>query len=995
MRNLSAAALLKVANNIGSEPINIIEVEWVKGSDLKISYADRDLTSIDGKILELANLDNVINITGNSDSQEITVKLDDTNGNIRAIMDVNDIHFRDVWVYQWFEGLDLSDKFLLFKGKINSPVTWNEGDRTVSFTIISQLESREIGFSPEEGNFPDITPELIGKPWPMCFGTVKHVRALRITETMTGILGDGIGIADFALPARAFALSIVAGYRGLTTSTHINQSDATLATYLCQEKTQRNSFRVFNHDQFPRGTINLEIGKATLEGHFVGSTNRFVLHNIGDNYKLNHPEWPNFEVLTYAAIARGWGTGSATSGGGVIQPCPGGETFTAPGYGGLITTSFEYRCGGDCTQKSKYFPHAEGWLPFMRPLRADKGFWPTHYTGKVIGDNAGYIFLNAGNKVQLATDEKQKFVVSIVPGTVLHVTAWSQREGQRFLQTVPQNYYTVSTESWGDITAVIVTLNEALSKYEDMGWEDDIFVTFRSDIGPNVVNILEYLIDLYTDFTVDSTSFDHVRGRIEVYSAHFAIYDRKDILTVLQEISYQACCSLILKNDVFHIKYLPEEPTTVSTIGKGDILVDSLMLEHTNTEDIITKMVCKWSASGAQEEPYTTILRHNVAKYGTHLEDFDYYIYNYVDAIIKSATFWIIRRSNTWKKLTFNTPLTKLNLESLDSIDINLIGDLANVSVISTIETVAYNSDDRSLHFTCWTPVKAGTMIPYIFAYPADVDETLTFPTPEEIQQGFNGSGFSPNKSATGQLVPGRILANKSYIAGSSSSRDAPCSKFDTQIQLAFKDCKDKDEDDDDSTEEEKGDLINDEGKRHPSDLGDEQRSPDVPLDETWIDDPQGPPSVDYEGVSLPSPDGWGNDYGSGPGSGLEAGDTDSDDTDGLPDPDDIDDDVCNVTVYVGQLAPVTHVRPGTCTNSAFAEGYNVDGTFGCVVNGNYVANASIYVFNSREMAIAKVDQINANKFGTVGENLEWSAYLIGGTCPEPDDPQMIAFRGP
>jgi len=992
MRNLSADALLKIANNIGNEPVNIIEVEWIRDSGNKFSYADRDLTSIQGKILEVNDLDNVINVTGNTDSQEITVKLDDTDGTIRGVMDKNDIHFRDVWVYQWFEGLDLSDKFLLFKGKINSPVSWNEGDRTVTFTIISQLESLEIGFSPEEGNFLDITPELIGKPWPMCFGTVKYVRALRLTETMTGTLGDGVGIADFALEARAFALSVVTGYHGKTSSTHTNQSDAALATFLCQKKTERNSFRVFNHDQFPRGTIDLKIGKAVLEGHFVGKTNRFILHKIGSRYQENHPEWENFEVVGYQAIPRGWGTGNATLGGGVIQPCPGGETFIATSFGGIIQTGFEYRCGGDCTQKSKIMPHAGNWPPFVNSVTGYK----QHFTGKITGDNAGYVFLKAGNKVQLAATVSQKFVVSIVPGTVLKVTAWSTREGQRFLQTVPSNYYTVSTESWGEITAVIVTLDEALSKYEEMGWEDDIFVTFRSNVGPNVVEILEYLIDRYTDFTVDSTSFDHVRGRVEVYSAHFAIYDRKDILTVLQEISYQACCSLVLKNDVFFIKYLPEEPTPVSTITKGDILVESLILEHTNTEDIITKMVCKWKLSDAQEKPYKTILRHNVAKYGVHEQEFDYYIYNYADAVIKSATFWTIRRANTWKKLTFSTPLTKLNLESLDDISISLIGDLANVPVISSIETGTYNSADRSLTFTCWTPVKAGTMVPYIFAYPADVDETLTFPTPEEIQQGFNGSGFSPNKSATGQLVQGAglTLANKSYIAGSSDGKDAPCTKYDTQIDKAHKGCEDKDDDDNDDTEDEKGDLNNDEGKRNPSDLGDIKIEPDTPLDETWIDDPQGPPSVNYQGQEIPSPDGYGNDYEGGFKSNLESGDIDSGDTDGLPDPDDIDDDACNWIVTAGQLTPVLDVRPGGC--QSFDRSQEA-GTFGCVVNGVYVAQVYTFVFNSHAAAEAKTVEINSNKNGTVGENLIWSAGITSGlgSCQEPADPQMIAYRGP
>ena len=74
-------------------------------------------------------------------------------------------------VYQWFSGLDLSDKFLVFSGKINTPMSWNERDRTVKVTAVSQIEDIEIGFSAEEGDFPYIPSDLMGKPWPMIFGT--------------------------------------------------------------------------------------------------------------------------------------------------------------------------------------------------------------------------------------------------------------------------------------------------------------------------------------------------------------------------------------------------------------------------------------------------------------------------------------------------------------------------------------------------------------------------------------------------------------------------------------------------------------------------------------------------------------------------------------------------------------------------------------------------------------------------------------------------------
>ena len=181
MRSVSSNGLAKLATSLGTEPINIIEIRWTAGGTTS-SYSDRDISpGIQGRILELGNLDNTVKVSDGGENQAITVKMSDTDGSIKAILDQNDIHKRPCWVYQWFDGIALSDKFLLFKGQINSPITWNEGERAVTFDIISKIEDAEIGFSVDEGNFPNPPYELIGKPWPLCFGTVVNVQHLAAT----------------------------------------------------------------------------------------------------------------------------------------------------------------------------------------------------------------------------------------------------------------------------------------------------------------------------------------------------------------------------------------------------------------------------------------------------------------------------------------------------------------------------------------------------------------------------------------------------------------------------------------------------------------------------------------------------------------------------------------------------------------------------------------------------------------------------------------------
>ena len=192
MRNISANGLKQLATKLGNEPICIIEIDWVDGGTS--SYADRAVGSIPGKIVELGDLDDAVNLSGNSGSMELSVTLDDTDGSIKAIMDANDPHKRPARVYQYFTGLDLSDRFLLFSGVLTTPISWNERDRTVKLTILSQLEDREIGFSAEEGGFEYLPASMVNKPWPVIFGSVMNNPCLMVQLAITGTTLSPVGI---------------------------------------------------------------------------------------------------------------------------------------------------------------------------------------------------------------------------------------------------------------------------------------------------------------------------------------------------------------------------------------------------------------------------------------------------------------------------------------------------------------------------------------------------------------------------------------------------------------------------------------------------------------------------------------------------------------------------------------------------------------------------------------------------------------------------------
>lgn len=737
-RTISAASIAKLSQNLGTEPINIIEIQWVDGGQ-RTSYADRDIAGgIKGNIIELSGLDAVVQVSGGSQSEQISVTLNDTDGELKSIIDSTDPHKRPCWVYQWFDGIPTDDKFLIFKGVINTPVEWNEGDRTLKFDIISKIEDAEVGFSIEEGDFIDPPEELIGKPWPLCFGTVINVPALKTKSARQGILASGTGIHDFTLEKRIQAadrLTCPMNFVALRTTANpgiiepFYESDENCTRAVCVEQErlalqleeqlafETPTIRIFGGNKFPQNTlITLNINGGKFTGTFSGEIFTIAgrLHPQNDG----HGEVIVDEVTNQ--INSECGISPAYSAGGPSNPL-----FAALG-----------------AWEDSVHPNEP--IPQVIHAQRSKASWDYYHSIK----SSSFFWANAGATVTLDSDEDILYIVNLLPSTILRVAAYRELSGGRQLVTVPDAYYTVRQTDYTGYTGVMELVFDRPLNLRDTetggGWSDDVYVTMTSSVGPNTVDIIEWFVGKYTSYTVDSDSFNTVRMQIDNYPMHFPLLVRKNIINVLEEIAYQARCALWLKDDVFYIKYLALEPSSDGTITEDDVLPNTFVLEHTKTEDLVTKYVARWQKDYALDKPNTLIYRHNVAKYGTHQKDYNFYCFNIQSLVRKAATFWLIRKANTWRRAKFSTPINKLALETFDTASITL-PDAADGTVKCMVEKANFNSDTRTIDFELWTPIKSGSRTPYDFAWPAAIEELALFPTIEERELGLAGSGHGPN----------------------------------------------------------------------------------------------------------------------------------------------------------------------------------------------------------------------------------------------------------
>jgi hypothetical protein len=832
MRSISPAGLAKLAQSHGTEPISIVAIDWTAGKSQL--YADRTVASIPGKILELSEVDDATSLAGNSSTSSATVTLDDTDGTIKAILDAHDVHKRPARVYQYFDGLDLSDKFLVFTGVVMTPVVWNERERTVTLSIVSKLEDQECGYTTEQ-RFSGILPSNVpNSPWPMIFGTVTNNKAARLQTPVSGTTLDAVGVlggAEALLecpddPGLAFTLSIRKSesqtifLQQLIDRYQVAYNDATDNADMMRDHSTSNAADLLRTTYAPGVKINAttdseraslaaaDIAVAAIFTQAAANYNQVIvgyqqqLRELQVQIQRRLIEFDVQRILTREkrqiqidqARLQGYGAnpveilGGASFPQGQVTANINGAIFTGTMSGDELTITnrqsayLEALANGILNKMTNgeelvaapvtvNLPNADGTVTGMTyyadnqgvvsdtwqwsarvPVGCDGQQWTVYTTlpeQMTVQENAScynydsilqHMWIDPGASVQIISDAALRYVASITPGVVKSVRAPCNVNGVQLLVDVPDYeivHESYRTELGRPLTATIVKLPQLLSSRIGEQWSDDLYVTFESSIGPDVAEILRWLIDTFGDVTCDTASFNacHVP-----YPANFALNSNRNLLGVLQDIAFQACCRLSIEDNVVHVTYLPTRPEPVDTITESDVDAETgIEVSLTSSEELLTRMSVNWSelpapeletvnertwngatyanrwvtgsdAGDLQNPSYNLVLRSNIAKYGVHAVSHNFTIYNARSSVLACAHFWLRRKSHTWKRVKFTTPLHKLNLETFDAVTLDFQQPhVAAAPVLALIESAKYDSASNCIHFECITPVLAGT----------------------------------------------------------------------------------------------------------------------------------------------------------------------------------------------------------------------------------------------------------------------------------------------
>jgi hypothetical protein len=907
-RDLSTAAS-KVITKLGTEPILVVEVRWTRNGP-PYFYADKDLEGAKGKILNLGGLDSIVKLKSGGSTGNISVTLSDEDFEIKDILDTNDIHMREAKIYQTYPNLGLAGKFLLFTGIVATPIEWREGTAEVDFQIINKIEDAEIGFSLEEGQFPQMAKSAIGKAWPLCFGSVLRVPSVKIIEKIRGTSLTKYSIItrteadDLCSKATAFAAAnrakedfvtserekvpadrlepnefnlqltnlingVTVAYVSLlnfqedlvsnspTQEPNIiayadlcieiadhelriaklqqDQADQAVIIATLQGNLEAQEFEIsrlwavvnaqggspeaadvvaYNDAVLLKFSIEADLSAAQLvqtnllqeivelEGELVSLVAdkdalrndliKFVLTSITVEGGEDFPQGQSVDIIVQGVRLEGTFSGrvftiSKSDIPTLSQVSLTSRTIETPNLL-WVEDSFNRIKGHYCllrrfgaespryyvvfiqnqgTNRAAYSPviwEPDGVVPgdfkFLLPdqsntqiLESSPIFLPhwdnfvgadAHLNGiDNLPDNDWA--MDIGSDVYLAEEYQDKYVANLIPSSSIHeVLAYRVIGGVRTLQPVPQSYYFLNVgESIAGQTATTITFKRPLKEYVGERWEDQIYVSLTSSEGPNTADIIKYLIDTYSpDISTDTVSFSQVALDLTNYPSHFPILQRKNLLTTVEDIAWQARCAVYLRNQVALIKYLSKKAAPTSSISESDIDFGSMKISFGETEELVTRMVGEWTREYTQEDPFTIVQRNNILKYGEIEKTFNFWIYNIPELVEKSVQFWLMRYSNTWKRLEFTTPLHKLVLEVWDTARLPLAEPwVANDPVDCIVERANYNSADKMVEFELWVPVRQGEMTEYPFAYPASSPIGTLYPTPLDVFAGGSADG--------------------------------------------------------------------------------------------------------------------------------------------------------------------------------------------------------------------------------------------------------------
>lgn len=352
--------------------------------------------------------------------------------------------------------------------------------------------------------------------------------------------------------------------------------------------------------------------------------------------------------------------------------------------------------------------------------------------------------VSSGTFITDAEDKCEIYVCNTLPSTINGVYAYRTNDkGRRYKASIPSRYYEKrENQSLGPMNLTCLIFKQPLTSYAGENWEEDVYVSLTSSIGPNPIEVMEYLINTFLPGTTHN--FDiFLKSKMDKYPVNYALLGKKDVLTELLDICQQSRLALSITNNELKLTYLSEKQDNVLELNEGNVIKQDI--NFTNTENLITvDEVIYFKNYLPDKKPNKLIVRNNINIYGIHHQNSIYHCFKHYSLVEKTATFWIIRNSNTWKYLQITMPINFLALEVNDIVRLNFLNPIIP-NVDAQILSIVTDLEEQVLILNLQTGIRSGENSQYEFFWPANLDPSI------ELNDKSLGS-FGPYKDVTGTI---------------------------------------------------------------------------------------------------------------------------------------------------------------------------------------------------------------------------------------------------
>lgn len=758
----SDTALGLIAQPTGTEPYFVVKINWGGGVNY---YSTRAIQGLNNNIMEISPIRNERRADSMCNVGSVTIKFSDTDGAIKYVIDRISAENVPAGIWLAFNNTSQNDWIELIQGKTIGPIVWNEKDRTCELRIEVIVNSLEVGYSATFDDFDDLTPSAQGVPWPMIFGKCAHVPALLVKKHAQCHLQCTIRLTKTPIYILTPDKSDI-----------YMDGNPTLLCFLNDEiKPELNVIYVDDASQFPKNsTISINIEDVVFTGQFTDN----------HTFRVSESNVPKYTGITCIGPPTGDIDAKSPNVIWITQDIPLANHhcyFSA--QGGKEWYNYCVRQDGN-----KCFFR----FPFRNP---SKPFGPVSMVGKSIvaaygiskcgvrDDIAGDFYLmkdacgfrrkasgsnNFGALIErfnkLVTDsaawwtcpmdgevktwnasDPDVYVASLTPLSEVKAV-WGRRrvevngKSRTIMSQIPSSYYTVSHAQFtvNGLKATGLIFAKPLSEFANQEWQEEVLVTATGSIGPNPTSIIQWIANNFTDLSVDQNMFGIASSHTSSTPANFALFDKRDALKLMQDIAFQARCSLLLDSGGVGIIFLPVQPNLQASFNDSNL--QDPELGFVERKDIRTKFIASYSTN-YKDKPFIsssnqrsrrdveTLLRsllptetrsrsetniyvypNNINLFGLHVREEQAFIFNDYAPVKKFADFWGFRGSNCWRKIAFNAYLEAAILQPWDLVIVSFADStiLNNGFVYGLVDAVTVNPSNFLIRLDLWIPVVAG-----------------------------------------------------------------------------------------------------------------------------------------------------------------------------------------------------------------------------------------------------------------------------------------------